>query len=473
MQTAGRGALLPGGAAGAAWVLGLTVGGETEWQTRIEDLVTLGAASVGDDEVMVLGSDLDRTALSRVVVAPDRASFERTTFGAGGAPLLPLAVTVAGDGSTFAAGIVELAGEPFATPWSVRLDGDGSIGSETRWVTPFGVTVTPAAVGQRADSGTHAIAGRWGEFDDDAWVALLDADGALVSSRRFGDARWEGASAIAATPGGGWIVVGSIWDPETLGTDAWVFAVDAAGGIVWRRSIGAAGVERATSVVARPGGGVAFVGTAEEERSTLLWLVALDEGGDVEWQLGYAAAGSGRPGGTPQITRTDDGGFLVTAQRFSGPAESDAWVLQLDPDGELAPGGCAGRTETVATSAETIAVPVEAPIFADDALRLEPTEDAGNGTAIGPYVRVECGEGESTAWGTTGVAGACDCPAGSTCVGPETGCDLGLTCVGHYSQGGNPIAECAHGCVTNESCPVGATCHYLQVGETFLGAWCY
>ena len=218
-----------------------------------------------------------------------------------------------------------------------------------------------------------ALAG--GGVGDRAWVAHVDADGALDWDARPGS---PGGSLHAVVASGGGCVAAGRRAKGGRASDAWVVAVDS-GGVGWQVALGGPGDERAAGIVARPGG-QAVVGTGPGVGGGDLRLWLLGAGGAVEgdrpvealgdqrgtaitpladgWAIGGLSAAPGAPwaarvvrvtaDGEPLWTWTSglsasavrallpaDGEVIAVGERVTPGGDADAWVARLTADGEL------------------------------------------------------------------------------------------------------------------------------------------
>jgi hypothetical protein len=104
-------------------------------------------------------------------------------------------------------------------------------------------------VGAGAD-GRTALAGRLASGDPQtAWVAILEADGALLSSNLYSDAApgsFESAVDVDAVPGAGFVVTGE--RGLAAAREAWLFQVDGRGMPVWWKTVQGTGLDQPAEV---------------------------------------------------------------------------------------------------------------------------------------------------------------------------------------------------------------------------------
>jgi hypothetical protein len=191
----------------------------------------------------------------------------------------------------------------------------------------------------------------------DAWVAKLDAIGAVQWQRCLGGSASDPDAATCIHPlmDGGFIMAGNVHsnDGDVSGfhggsaPDAWAVRLNADGGILWQRCLGGSATDAAWAVEPTMDGGFVFAGytiSTDGDVSGLhggyddAWIVKLDGAGVLEWQrclggvygeVAYA------------IQQTTDGGFAMAGYTLSNDGDvsgnhsvphKDAWVVKLGPD---------------------------------------------------------------------------------------------------------------------------------------------
>src|SRR5215831_15633566 len=112
-----------------------------------------------------------------------------------------------------------------------RFDDRGAI----VWTRRFGPQVYVLDAAPEAD-GSLLLVGQFVSLP--GWLARLSADGSVLWERTMPTVAFARTSAIAAAPGGGAYVVGSVSRSSPYARDAWLLRVDDAGVVVWQQSIG-------------------------------------------------------------------------------------------------------------------------------------------------------------------------------------------------------------------------------------------
>jgi hypothetical protein len=130
------------------------------------------------------------------------------------------------------------------------------------------------------------------------------------------------------------------------GRDLWVIKIDLSGAnILWQKTLGGAGSDEATSVVATADGGCLVAGRTTSTDGDVvgnkggndIWLVKLSASGIVDLQQTKTLGGSGYDI-SRQIIKTIDGGYAIVGQTTSndgdlagsGTTKGRAWVIKLD-----------------------------------------------------------------------------------------------------------------------------------------------
>jgi hypothetical protein len=173
--------------------------------------------------------------------------------------------------------------------------------------------------------------------DSDILVVRLDAEGRILWQKSFGGIYWESVSSIEQTDDGGYVLAGDSKSFRTVRGDIWIVKLDANGGILWQKSYGGDGMDAAASIKQSGDGGYIVAGSTESfgAGGSDAWILKLDPSGEVVWQKTY---GRDRNESACSIDRTEDGGYVaagtieVVAARF---VLNDAWVLKLDADGNV------------------------------------------------------------------------------------------------------------------------------------------
>jgi flagellar motor protein MotB len=209
------------------------------------------------------------------------------------------------------------------------------------------------AVVGTSDSKDGDILTSYGKMD--AWVVMMDRQGAVKWSKTYGGSGNDRGICILEVPGEGLLIGGEsgsyngVMDNQPFGgLDAWIAKIGYDGRMVWNRRYGGRQNEHVASILQTgPYSYTAAVITNSRGGDVKrnigaddLWLVGLDEYGRIQWQETY--------GGTENesvhsacVDRNGDmifagssfskTGGIIPAQKGRG----DIWVLKCSPKGEI------------------------------------------------------------------------------------------------------------------------------------------
>ena len=251
-------------------------------------------------------------------------------------------VIPANDGGALVIGRLYLPGVADFRPWLIKLDADGN----TEWSSEAGLSlqanVDSAVVRglQRAD-GSLLLAGssRTPNNSREPWLATASPTGtlqSLVVYPALPGTTNQGATiaGLAATPDGGFVLLGSTIYPWSPAPILWKF--DADGQSQWVRNYGspASPALRAANAVRPANDGGYLLAGCEAPNCTDTVLLKTDALGNPLWSRRYEQPLNNQ--GRDLIERPD-GGYLL-AQTSVDAAGSNAYsaeLLELDADGEL------------------------------------------------------------------------------------------------------------------------------------------
>ncbi|MCS7311413.1 MAG: hypothetical protein NZ742_00635 [Acidobacteria bacterium] len=254
------------------------------------------------------------------------------TYGGGQVEVAYSAQTTI-EGGLVITGYTESFGTGGTDAWVLRLDAAGDL----VWQKAFGGGDSDVAYAVRVTSdGGFVLCGYTSSStaggDVRAWVFRLNADGGLVWQRAYGPGV---AYDVRPTPDGGFVVVGTTTAFGATGLDLWVLRLDAQGNIVGQKRYGGGGSDVGYSVRVTPDGGFVVAGftTSFGAGSYDAWVLRLDASGGVLWQRAY---GGGLQDWAYSVDLTPDGGFVVAGYTESfGAGRNDVWVLKLDASGSV------------------------------------------------------------------------------------------------------------------------------------------
>jgi hypothetical protein len=177
---------------------------------------------------------------------------------------------------------------------------------------------------QTSDGG-YALAGKVypGAGNGDFWLVKTDASGALLWSRTYGGTEFEEAYSVVQTVDGGYALAGSTkYSDSVYREDFWLVKTDADGNMLWNRTYGGTGSNRAYSVVQTTDGGYALAGSSDD-----FSLMKTDANGNLLWNRTLQ-------GDALSMVQTNDCGFALAGLHALG-STSDFWLAKTDENGKL------------------------------------------------------------------------------------------------------------------------------------------
>ena len=143
-------------------------------------------------------------------------------------------------------------------------------------------------------------------------------------TKTFGGSNEDNALSVVETTDGGYAIAGytlsidgDITDKTATDSDYWVLKLTKEGEIVWSKTYGGTGDERAEKIIQTNDGGYVVVGysRSNDEDVTLnaglqdYWVVKLNGAGDIQWEKSFGFSGIDR---AFSVVQTKDGGYFVT-----------------------------------------------------------------------------------------------------------------------------------------------------------------
>jgi hypothetical protein len=185
----------------------------------------------------------------------------------------------------------------------------------------------------------------------DAWIVKLNGLGEIVWANAMGGSADDSFTSVRQTADGGYIAAGSTSSNDGDvsenhgGDDIWIVKLDAAGGILWQKSVGGSGGDHATAIERTAVGGYIVAGNTNSHDGdagmNLLggfsaWLIQTDEDGDISWQRSLGGSANDQ---AFDIEETNDGGFIMATGSFSEDGDvtgnhggEDMWIVKFNSD---------------------------------------------------------------------------------------------------------------------------------------------
>jgi parallel beta-helix repeat protein len=205
--------------------------------------------------------------------------------------------------------------------WLVKTDSNGNM----QWEKDFGSVCSwdrANSVQQTSDGGY--ILGGYAEslFDiNDAWLVKTDSNGNMQWERDFNSTSNTYANSVQQTSDGGYILAG--YTTLITGEDLWVVKTDSNGNIEWGKIHSGTGNDYANSVQQTSDGGYIVAGWTNSSGAggNDYWLVKFDSSGNILWEKTFGGTGDDR---AYSVQQTSDGGYIVTGRR-----SSNVWLLKV------------------------------------------------------------------------------------------------------------------------------------------------
>ena len=278
----------------------------------------------------------------------------------GGYAVVGYAMSDDGDGSL---------NQGFHDNWILRLDANGDI----LWEKSFGFSghdhaydIVQTSDGGLFFSGFLDVTSSGGEGNSrkkitsyaqhgvgEFWGIKLDADGNLLWRRYFGGTNNDRSFGAVEANDGGLVMIGAsesddfdISNPNGS-YDVWVVKISAKGDLIWEKSFGGTGIDRAYDVVKTDEGAYVIVGETFSTDGDIFknngesdaWLIKVSDKGDLLWERSFGGADFDAARG---LATTSDGGFVIAGNSKSvegdlaeNSGENDIWLIKTDTNGNF------------------------------------------------------------------------------------------------------------------------------------------
>ncbi len=191
----------------------------------------------------------------------------------------------------------------------------------------------------------------------DSWMFRISENGNLKWSQVYGGARNEGGNAVAQTPDGGFIMVGTSSSSDKFVTnnnglyDGWVVRTDSMGHKIWWHNFGGENFEYLYEVIALEGGNYLAMGFAESTKGDLVpmnkedgndfWLLRFGDPGDDQDNIMHSQPyleGTVKSAGTGEPINADiiltDNTTLNSVKKMKNQRGTGWYQMDLPPKGK-------------------------------------------------------------------------------------------------------------------------------------------
>ncbi|HEX7320200.1 MAG TPA: hypothetical protein VF399_07585 [bacterium] len=214
--------------------------------------------------------------------------------------------------------------------WLIKTDGAGNL----VWDRTYGGSNHDEAssVKQTADGGYIAV----GTYDyniADAQVYLIKTNslGDTIWTKKYGGSETDYGMDVIENANGEYVVVGKSTRGALAG-EAYVFAVDASGELLWEKTYGGSMDDWAHSIMQTTDGGYILGGSDVQPPSgyNALWLLKIDAMGDTIWTKRFTENSYAYT-----VRQTQDNGFIAAGSIYSSGTGYDVYVVKTDPNGNV------------------------------------------------------------------------------------------------------------------------------------------
>ncbi len=161
----------------------------------------------------------------------------------------------------------------------------------------------------------------------------------VLFDKTFGGTGTDKAFDVIARSGGGFYVSGYTASKQhrvSEKSDGWIVALDSTGEVIWERAYGGEGEEIVDRLLELPGGDILGVGATKTDSAGEedVWVVRISDTGELIWEHRFGGAKDDRGFGASLLP---DGTIIIAAHTESkGAGQRDIWLVQIDSDGEIA-----------------------------------------------------------------------------------------------------------------------------------------
>jgi len=163
--------------------------------------------------------------------------------------------------------------------WIIKIDKNGNF----KWDFVISDSVCNSVL--TTLNSNFVLTGEGSFNSEDLYVNKIDSLGHSLWHRWFGGNYYESGEEVKFSSDNKYIVVGTKQTTSSLGTgftDYWILKIDDSGNKIWSRTYGGGYIEEAFSVAATPDGGYIMVGFTESygNGGKDIWVLKLDANGD-------------------------------------------------------------------------------------------------------------------------------------------------------------------------------------------------
>jgi hypothetical protein len=210
--------------------------------------------------------------------------------------------------------------------WFFKVDAQGTL----QWSKTFPVEggncfwcVTVASDGGYVLTGQTFASG-----NEDLWIVKLDVNGNQLWSKTYGGSSTDLGWWIINSPNGGYAVSGCTSSFGAGKTDFWLLKIDQNGALLWNQTYGGSDDDLGYVLAATPDGGYAMVGSTMSygtAGSSDFWLIKTDSNGVMQWN--QTMGGPDFDQGQCLLVTSDDIYSIAGITASYGAGATDGWLV--------------------------------------------------------------------------------------------------------------------------------------------------
>jgi hypothetical protein len=262
----------------------------------------------------------------------------------GGVENVGRSVLETSDGGLVLVGTLELTWDKGYDLWLVKTNAPAAAQWGIEWSATFGGSdADTGSCLQPTSDGGYILLGSTrssGAGGSDVYLVKIDADGNWQWDKTYGGSADDYGWSVECLADG-YIIVGGTGSFGDDSGDAYLLRLDAEGDVVWEKTFGGPNADEGYAVNKVSDGGFAFAGYTQASFAgdDNAWLVKTDGSGNLVWERLFgtiATSPEDIPGCLQQAKDallTSDGGYLLAGYMHPGGADSDAWLIKTDGDG--------------------------------------------------------------------------------------------------------------------------------------------
>lgn len=173
----------------------------------------------------------------------------------------------------------------------------------------------------------------YGAGSDDSYWVKMDGNGNVLWTKTLGGIGKDRAQEIIQTADGGYAITGYTTSAPAQYYDAFIIRTNSAGDTLWTRRYGSSGYDDANSIRELPDGGFIIGGQSTNGGTGLdLYLVRTNSAGTALWTNRWGTAGTDN---IEHIVRNSDGTFILGGgtDDLSGLGGNDGYIVKTDTGG--------------------------------------------------------------------------------------------------------------------------------------------